>query len=214
MKQSGGAGDEALVLDRIIRSMIRYVSGYLPYPLLNLGENVYPYMTILKRAEQIPGIGPYIDIGKEAFVQGTQTAIIGTQDAAKTVGGPAGAAVVAIPAAIGTMFIVATHVLEDELGEAFLVSFLAIPIIGPVLYKAAGSLGKFGRKLFEHKEAVVGTTRTFLGDDIGTKVEYYIPNMDARKEEESVQPTTVGAKRFSTRRRKTHKWRRARSVRR
>ena len=85
-----------------------------------------------------------------------------------------------------------------------LVTFLAVPFIGPTLYKAAGSLGRFGRKVFEHKDTIVGTTRTFLGDGIGDKVSYYIPNLDSRK----------GGKRFSTRRRKVHKWRRTRSVRR
>jgi len=200
MKQSGGAGDEAIILDRALRTMIRYVYGYLPYPIQTAGDNVYYYGTILKRGEELPGIGPFIDIGKEAFVQATKTFVVGANDIATDVAGPAGSVAVAIPAAIATMFVAVTHLLEDELGEAVLVSFLAVPFVGPTLYKAAGSLGKFGRKLFEHKDSIVGITRTVLGDGIGDNVEYAIPNM--------------GGKRFSTRRRRIHKWRRTRSVKR
>jgi hypothetical protein len=202
MKQSGGvAGDEALLLDKAIRGMIGYISEYLPYPIQTFGSTAYYYATFLKRAEEMPVFGPYIDIGKEAAVQGTKTFIVGANDIATDIGGPAGAVAVALPAAIATLFVIVTHLLEDELGEAFLVSFLAVPFVGPTLYKAAGSLGKFGQKMFEHKDTIVGTTRTFLGDGIGDQVEYLIPNMN-------------GSKRFSTRRHKKHKWRRMRSVKR
>ena len=204
MKQSGGAGDEAIVLDRAIRGLITFIQGYIPEPIVITANNTYSWVTILKTIEQIPGIGPYVDIGKEAFVQATKTFIVGANDIAADVAGPAGATAVAIPSLIAATFACITYLFDDELGEALLVSFLAVPFIGPTLYKAAGSLGKVGRKVYEHKDTIVGTTRTFLGDDIGDKVEYIIPNMSAKKE---------GAKRFSTRRRKVHKWRRTRSVR-
>ena len=205
----GGAGDDAIVLDRIIRGMIGYIQSWLPSPISGTMNNAYSFITILKRFEQMPGVGEFVDIGKEAVVQGTTTAVVGANDIAADVGGPAGAAVVAIPSAIATFGVVITHILDDELGEAMLVSFLAIPFIGPTLYKAAGSLGKFGRKMFEHKSTIVGTTRTFLGDGIADKVDYFIPKMEA---EASPVPVT-GGKRFSTRRRKISKWKRTRSVR-
>ena len=200
MKQSGGAGDEAIVLDRAIRGLITFIQGYVPEPINITVNNTYSWITILKTIEQIPGIGPFVDIGKEAFVQGTKTFIVGANDIAADLGGPAGAAVVIIPSLIATTFASITYLLDDELGEAMLVSFLAVPFIGPTLYKAAGSLGKIGRKVYQHKDTIVATTRTFLGDTIGDNVEYVIPNM--------------GGKRFSTRRRKGHKWRRTRSARR
>lgn len=216
MKQTGGAGDEAIVLDRAIRGMITFIQGYLPTPITSTANTAYHYITILKTIEEMPGFGPFVDIGKEAAVQATKTFIVGANDIATDVGGPAGAVAVALPAAIATFGVAVTHVLEDELGEALLVTFLAVPFVGPTLYKAAGSLGKFGRKVFEHKNTIVGVTRTFLGDGIGDKVEYLIPRMDARDApppEPQPIPTT-GAKRFSTRRRKVHKWRRTRSVKR
>lgn len=222
-KQSGGAGDEAIVLDRAIRGMVGYIQEYLPSPITIVAGNVYSLITFLKRLEEAPGFGPFVDIGKEAVVQATKTLIVGANDLATDVGGPAGAVAVALPAAIATTFVVVTHLLEDELGEALLVSFLAVPFVGPTLYKAAGSLGKIGRKVFEHKNTIVGTTRTFLGDSVGDKVEYLIPRMDAREQPEEVPapaPTpipagiTTGAKRFSTRRQKKHKWIRTKSARR
>jgi len=208
MKQSGGAGDEALVLDRVIRGMITFIQGFLPSPITTAADNAYYYMTILKRVEEMPGIGPFVDIAKEAVVQSGKTLVVGANDIATDIGGPAGAVAVALPAAIAVAFIAITHLLEDELGEALLVVFLAIPFIGPTLYKAAGSLGKFGRKIFEHKDTIVGTTGMFLGDSMASNVEYLIPNMEARNE------VTTGGKRFSTRRRKVHKWRRTRSAKR
>jgi hypothetical protein len=211
MKQSGGAGDEALVLDRVIRGMIGFIQGFLPGPLITAASTAYYYMTILKRIQEMPGIGSFVDIAKEAVLQSTKTLVVGANDVATDIGGPAGAVAVALPAAIAVAFIAITHLLEDELGEALLVVFLAIPFIGPTLYKAAGSLGKFGRKIFEHKDTIVGTTGMFLGDGMAERVEDFIPNMDARKEQ---VPATTGAKRFSTRRRKVLKWRRTRSAKR
>jgi hypothetical protein len=187
----GGAGDDAIVLDNVIRSMITYIQSWLPLPMSESVNSVYPYLTILKTFEEMPGIGPYIDIGKEAFVQGTTTAIVGANDIATDVGGPAGAVAVAIPSAIATFGVVITHMMEDELGEALLVSFLAVPFIGPTLYKAAGSLGKFGNKVSKHKD----TIRVFLGDGM---TDFLLQ--------------TQGGKRFSTRRRKVSKWRRTRFV--
>jgi hypothetical protein len=215
MKQSGGAGDEALVLDRAIRGMIAFIQGFLPGPITTAADKAYYYMTILKRVQEMPGFGEFVDIAKEAVLQTTKTLIVGANDVATDVGGPAGAVAVALPAAIAVAFVAITHLLEDELGEAFLVVFLAIPFIGPTLYKAAGSLGKFGRKIFEHKDTIVGTTSMFLGDSVAERVEDFIPNMDARNEQPPAPvPATTGAKRFSTRRRRVHKWRRTRSAKR
>lgn len=215
MKQSGGAGDDAIVLDQAIRGMIGYIQSYLPSPITVFAGNVYPFVTFLKRLEEAPVFGPYIDIGKEAVLQGTKTLVVGVNDIATDIAGPAGSVAVALPAAIATLFVVVTHLLEDELGEALLVSFLAVPFVGPTLYKAAGSLGKFGRKVFEHKDTIVGTTRTFLGDNIGDKVEYLIPQMNTRDEVQVAFPqSTTGAKRFSTKRHKKHKWIRMKSVKR
>jgi hypothetical protein len=203
MKQSGGAGDEAIVLDKAIRGMLTLIQEYIPQPIVIATNNAYSWITLLKSIEETPGIGPFVDIGKEAFVQATKTFAVGANGIASGVGGPVGSAAVAIPSAIAVSFACITYLLDDELGEALLASFLAVPFIGPTLYKAAGSLGKFGRKLYQHKDAIVGTTRTFLGDNIGNNVESIIPNMELKN----------GAKRFSTRRHRGHKWRRTRSER-
>lgn len=199
MKKRGGAGDEAIVLDRILRNMITYLEQWFPPIVGNTINGVYSYIIILKTLKQIPGIGMFVDIGIEAFVQGTKTTVVAADLLAAEAGGPPGAAAIAIPSAIAVAFVAITHLLDDELGEALLVTFLAVPFIGPILYKAAGSLGRFSRKVFRRKDDIVDTTRMVLGDGVGNTVQSVIPNMNA-------------GKRFSTRRRKIHKWRRTRSA--
>ena len=208
-KKRGGAmaGDEAIILDKGIRSMITFVQGFVPYPISNTINTAYSYATVLKNVEQIPGVGPFIDIGKEAFIESTKTVVVAANDIAADIGGPVGSTAVAIPAAIATFFIVSTHVLNDELGDAVLVSFLAVPFIGPTLYKAAGSLGKFGRKIAERRDGLVGTTRMLAGEGIADTLDSVIPTLEEPKKE-------IGGKRFSTRRHKVRKCRRTRSARR
>ena len=179
--------------------MITYLEQWFPPIVGNTINGVYSYITILKTLKQIPGIGMFVDIGIEAFVQGTKTTVVAADLLAAEAGGPPGAAAIAIPSAIAVAFVAITHLLDDELGEALLVTFLAVPFIGPILYKAAGSLGRFSRKVFRRKDDIVDTTRMVLGDGVGNTVQSVIPNMNA-------------GKRFSTRRRKIHKWRRTRSA--
>ena len=89
--------------------------------------------------------------------------------------------------------VVITHVLEDQLGEALLASFLILPFVGPVLYKAAISVGKVARKVSKRKQDIVKTSRMFLGDSVASKVDSVIP--------------TTGGKRLSTLRHRYGKWR-------
>jgi hypothetical protein len=178
MKQSGGATlhtispDEAHIYDLAIRDMIEFLQSFIPTSISSTANSLYSDATFLKSLENNPTLGYYIGVGKQIFVEATKTTVSTTTQIANTFAVPtAGVSeVIAIPNAIAIFFVVITHVLDDELGEAFVSSLLAIPFIGPVMYKAAGSLGRVANKV-------------------------------------------IGAKRFSTRRRKVHKWRRTRSVR-
>jgi hypothetical protein len=170
MKQSGGAGDEAHIYDIAIRNMISYIQTIIPTTVSDTASSIYSNITVLKILSQDSTFGYFINIGKEIFSESLKTGVVTADIAAAEIGGIVGEAAVSIPSAIAIFFVVITHVLDDELGEAFVSSLLAIPFIGPVMYKAAGSLGRVANKV-------------------------------------------IGAKRFSTRRRKVHKWRRTRSVR-
>jgi hypothetical protein len=62
-------------------------------------------------------------------------------------------------------------VLEDNLGEAVIVSFLAIPFIGPILYKASQSFGKVAHTLSKRRENL----KNILGE---TLVDEWVPAVD------------------------------------
>lgn len=173
LAHKGGTSDEAVLLDRGVRALMSYLRDYMPNVVVNLSDAAWPYMTFLKTLQEIPEVGPIIDIAKEAAVQVGTTGIVAANTIGADMGGPVGVAVVALPAAVAGMMIVMTHVAEDELGEAVLASLLVLPFVGPVLYKLAISGAKFGNKV----------EREFPG----------------------VFP--FGGKRFSTRRRGIHKWR-------
>lgn len=190
---SGGASDEAVVLDKGIRHIIAYIRQYMPNIVVNMSDLAYPYVTFLKTLQQNSTIGPIVELVKETAVQTTTTGIVTADTLASDIGGPVGVAIVAIPAAIAGVMVVITHVLEDQLGEALLASFLILPFVGPVLYKAAISVGKVARKVSKRKQDIVKTSRMFLGDSVASKVDSVIP--------------TTGGKRLSTPRHRYGKWR-------
>jgi len=147
MRQSGGASTEGKVFDHGIRMLIAYVRKLLPNIVVNVSDAAYPYLTILKSLEKTAVIGPWVGIVKESAVQLGTTAIVTADTVAADVGGPVGEAMVAVPAALAGMGVVATHIAADELGDALIASFLIIPFIGPILYKAATSVGKVASKV-------------------------------------------------------------------
>lgn len=199
LQQSGGS-PEAQLFDKGIRSVLSYAGSWLPDPVSNFTQNVYPYVTVLKTLQDNPFFGPYVDIGKEIAVQGSKTGIIAADTIGAEVGGPIGTAAVAIPAALAGLFVVLTHILEDELGEAMLAAFLILPFVGPVLYKAAGSLGKVAKKVSDRRDDIA------MFPIVGQTVSDYIPVLD--EEGETAKPSgETGGKRFSTRKHKKYKWR-------
>lgn len=147
LRQSGGTSDEAIIFDKGIRALMGYFRDHIPESVTSTADFVYPYVTVLKMAQENPMFGPLVEIAKEIGVQVGTTGIVATNTIAAEAGGPVGVAVVAIPAAIAGSMIVLTHVLEDELGEALLASFLILPFIGPILYKSAISTGKVANKI-------------------------------------------------------------------
>jgi hypothetical protein len=124
-----------------------------------------------------------------------------------------------------TILVVASHIMDDEMGEAFVAAFLAIPIAGPLLYTASQSVGKVAERVTTRHKDIVGSTRTFMGDEWAKSVDDYIGYLEPTKKESaqmntngfdygtsdknSTRRTKEGAKRFSTRRRKPSKWKRS-----
>jgi hypothetical protein len=147
LNQSGGTSDEAVILDKGVRALLGYMREYMPNIVVNVSDLSYPYVTFLKTLQSNPEIGPIIDIAKETAVQMGTTGIVTANTVAAEAAGPVGVAVVAVPAAIAGLMVVLTHIVEDELGEALLASFLILPFVGPILYKTAISTGKIAFKV-------------------------------------------------------------------
>jgi hypothetical protein len=147
LNQSGGTSDEAVILDKGVRALLLYMRDYMPNVVVNVTDLAYPYVTFLNTLKDVPEIGPIVDIAKEVAVQTGTTGIVAANTVAAESAGPVGVAVVAIPAAIAGLMVVLTHVMEDELGEALLASFLILPFVGPILYKTAVSAGKIAFKV-------------------------------------------------------------------
>lgn len=155
LNQSGGTSDEAVILDKGVRALLVYIREYMPNIVVNVSDLAYPYVTFLKTLQSNPEIGPIIDIAKETAVQVGTTGIVTANTVAAEAAGPVGVAVVAVPAAIAGMMVVLTHIVEDELGEALLASFLILPFVGPILYKTAISAGKIASKISKEYPGVI-----------------------------------------------------------
>lgn len=192
LRQKGGTSDEAVMIDKGIRIMINYIRDYLPAIVLNVSDLAYPYVTLFRTLQENPEFGPFLQLAKEIAVETGTTGIVTADTVASDVAGPVGSLAVALPSAIAGMMVVVTHISEDELGEALLASFLILPFVGPILYKAATSVGKVAHKVATRRDDIVETTRMFLGDELGNTVDMYIPSL--------------GGNRFSTQKRKDTKW--------
>ena len=192
LKQKGGTSDEAVMIDKGIRVLINYIRDFLPAIVLNVSDLAYPYVTLFRTLQENPEFGPFVQLAKEIAVETGTTAIVTADTVASDIGGPIGSLAVALPSAIAGAMVVVTHISEDELGEALLASFLILPFVGPILYKTATSVGKVAHKVATRRDDIIGTTRMFLGDEIGNTVDMYIPSL--------------GGKRFSTQKRKDTKW--------
>jgi hypothetical protein len=97
----------------------------------------------------------------------------------------------------------AIHVSRDHFGEAFIVSFGLIPLVGTSLYNAALSGQRFLGKLSKKRSKLINSARLIAGDGTGNILEAIVPDLNSVPPEE---PPTAG-KRLSTKRHFKSKWR-------
>ena len=238
LKKSGGAhggsSESALILDKGVRILITYIQSWLPDMITQPINGAYEYITIIKRLKESPEYGPLVEIGLVTASNAIKTTMVTVDDAATATAGPFGI-IVELGTGIVGLLVVAGHIMADELGEATLAAFLAIPAVGPPLYDMAQSTGRVLHKAAVRRKEIVDSTRIFLGDGWAETADSYIPSLDAltesskeqpsepsepielsKEEEKEENPKPVGArrtlkrsvKRFSTKRRKTLKWKR------
>jgi hypothetical protein len=233
MKKRGGGTASTVLIDKAIRSIIVYIQSWLPNMITSPINGAYDYILFIKALKESPVYGPMVDIGKEAFTHFAKSAVIGTDVIAADIAGPVGAVAAEAVALPTTILVVASHIMDDEMGEAFVASFLAIPIAGPLLYTASQSVGKVAERVTTRHKDIVGSTRMFMGDEWANSVDGYIGYLEPSTTDSTpslnhdtfqkdlpgeVKKTSTrrkkefpskGAKRFSTKRRKTLKWKRS-----
>lgn len=220
----GGGTASTILIDKAIRSIIVYIQSWLPNMITGPINGAYSYITVIKNLKESPTYGPMVDIGKEAFTHFGKSAVVGVDVIAADIAGPVGAAGAEVFALPTMLLVVASHLMDDEMGEAFVAAFLAIPIAGPLLYSASQSVGKIAERITTRHKDIVKSTKTFMGDEWADSVDGYIGYLEPAKTESartnsngfqydvSENPKPVGArrpKRFSTRRRKASKWKRS-----
>lgn len=226
LKKSGGAhggsSESALILDKGVRILITYIQSWLPDMITGPINGAYEYITIIKRLKESPEYGPLVEIGMDTASNTIKTTMVTVDDASTAIGGPFGL-IVELGTGVAGLLVVAGHIMADELGEATLAAFLAIPGIGPPLYDMAQSTGRVLHKAAVRRKEIVDSTRGFLGNGWAETADSYLPSLDGLtskeepSKEEEENPKPVGArrtlkrsvKRFSTKRRKTLKWKRS-----
>ena len=208
LKVRGGSSESALILDKGVRMLITYIQSWLPDMITGPINGAYEYITIIKRLKQSPEYGPLVEIGLETASNTIKTTMVTVDDAATAVAGPFGL-IVEVGTGIAGLLVVASHIMADELGEATLAAFLAIPGVGPPLYDMAQSTGRVLHKAATRRKQIISSTRGFLGDGWAETADSYLPSLDGLTSKEEENPKPVGAKRFSTKRRKTLKWKRS-----
>ena len=234
LKKSGGSSESALILDKGVRILITYIQSWLPDMITGPINGAYEYITIIKTLKESPEYGPLVEIGLETASNTIKTTMVTVDDVATSAAGPFGI-IIELGTGVAGLLVVAGHIMADELGEATLAAFLAIPAIGPPLYDMAQSTGRVLHKAAIRRKEIVDSTRIFLGDGWAETADSYIPSLDGltstekpskeepskeepskeepSKEEENPKPVgarrTRSVKRFSTKRRKTLKWKRS-----
>jgi len=206
----GGSSESALILDKGVRILITYIQSWLPDMITGPINGAYEYITIIKTLKQSPEYGPLVEIGLSTASNAIKTTMVTVDDVATSAAGPFGL-VVEAGTGIAGLLVVASHIMADELGEATLAAFLAIPVIGPPLYDIAQSTGRVLHKAAERRSEIVDSTRGFLGDGWAETADSYLPSLDGLEEttKDADEIEKKGAKRFSTRRRKPSKWKRS-----
>jgi len=197
IKKGGRSG---IVLGMAINYVGTKGKEFLPEDVQNVIEVIAesPYTRPVDLLENIEGYGPLISLVKEILLEVGKTSAVVVEQAGVGVAGPIGAAAVAIPVAVISFVTSLIHMGSGDIGETVATFLLAIPEIGPALYKLSDTVDKLAIKSSNLKNKLL--TVPIVGD-----YATFIPDMP---EEE---PTT-GGKRFTLKKNKHTKWRKSRKL--
>lgn len=136
-----GGAEDVEAYDAMIRRMIYFVRGWTPQFVLDVTDSTAPYVFILKTMEQNPEFGPLLGVALDATVATLPVISTSIQNLTPELIG-----LVPIPEAslvgvvigwlIASTFVIlnmAIHISRDHFGQAFVVSFGLIPLVGSSL---------------------------------------------------------------------------------
>ena len=193
IKKGGRSG---VVLGLIINYVGSKGKEMLPENVQNILETIAesPYSRPVDLLESIEGYGPLISLLKEVLLESGKTAAFTIEQAGVGIGGPVGAAAVAIPVAIISFITSLVHMGNGDIGETIATFLLAIPEIGPILYKVSDTVDKLAIKTSNLKDKL--STVPMVGD-----YAVYIPSIPKE-----------GGKRFTLKQNKYNKWQKSRKL--
>ncbi len=208
-----GGAEDVEAYDALIRRMISFVRGWTPQFVLDVTDSTAPYVFILKTMEQNPSYGPLLGVALDATVSTLPVISTTIQNMAPELIG-----LIPIPEAslvgvvvgwlLASTFVIlnmAIHVSRDHFGEAFVVSFGLIPLVGTSLYNAALSGQRFLGKLSKKRSKLINSARLIAGDGTADLLDGIVPDLTFVPSETAPPPTA--GKRLSTKRHFKSKWR-------
>lgn len=200
--QKGGAitaSDEQVeVLDNMIMKWVYFIREWTPAFITDTTDTFAPYVFILKGLEENEEYGVLLGVALDSAEAGLKSTAAVIQNMAPVIigllplpeAGPVGAVIGWMVASVFIFLLLAIHVSRRQFGQAFIVSFGLIPIVGESLYNAAMSGEKFVQKTAEKRGRLIKNVRKMLGDEIADILDGVIPDPLAPAVAEDGQPQT------------------------
>lgn len=132
LKKKGGATSKYPFTNHVTKQGIRYVASFFPDSVTGAVRSVYDLASSPVRIIQEI---PYGNLGLGALHATTETGVTTAESVAEGVGGPVGAAAVALPAAIAAGFGMMVALGEQDFGQAVAHIANALPFLGPPVGK-------------------------------------------------------------------------------
>lgn len=182
--QKGGAAETPEVLDNMIMKWVYFIRGWTPAFITDTTDTFAPYVFILKGLEENEEYGVLLGIALDATEAGLKSTAAVIQNMAPVIigllpipeAGPVGAVIGWMVASVFIFLLLAIHVSRRQFGQAFIVSFGLIPIVGESIYNAAMSSEKFLQKTSEKRARLIKNVRKMLGDSIADTLDAVVPN--------------------------------------
>lgn len=205
LEKKGGdlATDKPEVVDVLVRQWVQFLYEWQP-AFVKDGEDVLsPYFFILKTLEADETFGPLLGISLEAATAALPAIAKSAQEISTTLGGPVGSIIGWMIASIFVGLAMMIHLSRDHFGQAFVVSFLLIPMLSNTLNSAAVAAQRVVTKATDRRQKLIDSTEKIFGKEVSEQVGYIIPDLF---EDVPVPAPETGGKRLSRHRRIKSKW--------